>query len=158
MAPSFSSERLAAARLANGWTARQLGSASGVSEGQISKYESGKGEPSLAVCGRLALALKVSVGFLIKTEYADMNSRKALAHASLDQYARTLEDFALHKKLRRVADQNPDPPQTIREWTSHRNSLEIAASSFEETKSNQRVSRPLSGRRMGRSQSSSRGQ
>lgn len=123
--PTFCRERFIAARVARGWSARDLSKASRVAESQISKYEKGVTQPSLSVCVRLAAALGVTVEYLVKTHYADMPPKRALAHTSLDGFQRNVPDTTALPTLRRIADENHDPPQSVREWASHLRSLEI---------------------------------
>lgn len=52
---------LAALRMAHGWTQAELAERSGVAKAQISRYERGKGQPSVRILTRLAEALHLSL-------------------------------------------------------------------------------------------------
>lgn len=57
-------ERIKKARIDKNWSLKDLASESSVAYEQISRYESGKSQPSKSVLLRLALALNVTVEFL----------------------------------------------------------------------------------------------
>lgn len=62
----FDGAKLREHRLGAGLTQIELGEAAELYHGDISKYESGSMEPTLAVAARLALALNVQVNELLK--------------------------------------------------------------------------------------------
>ena len=60
------SKRIRAARVAAGLTQAALGEALGVSHTQIARWETGRAEPRIAALLKLADALLVDVGQLVK--------------------------------------------------------------------------------------------
>ncbi|MCK9504676.1 MAG: helix-turn-helix transcriptional regulator [Porticoccaceae bacterium] len=75
VADSFYSDQLtfASLRLAAGLSQRELGEACGIEQSHVSRYESGKHEPSMSLSVKMAMALGVTVDILSE---AWNNSRK----------------------------------------------------------------------------------
>lgn len=58
-------EKLKAARIAAGMTQQQLAEAAGLTQKDISRYESGKHEPGALTLKKLAQALECSMDYLV---------------------------------------------------------------------------------------------
>ena len=64
--PKTGGERLLAARVAKGWTVRELGRRAKVAPATISRYERGVGDATFSIVVRLAEAVGVSLDYLAK--------------------------------------------------------------------------------------------
>lgn len=84
MDPSLG-ERIRRLREAKQWTLEQLASASGLDEGQISRYERNTADPGTKSLAALARALDVRAGFFFGEieELEDLTPRQVAARESL---------------------------------------------------------------------------
>jgi transcriptional regulator with XRE-family HTH domain len=129
--PADFAERLEDARKARGWSQALLANESGVSDGQISKYEGRKTQPDSETLKRLVQALELSSDYFLALDdrFSSSPGFRAAAHLTLDRYTTKANTSPGEEVLlKRIADHHEHPPVSTDEWTDLRRSLLLAQS------------------------------